>query len=466
MNRALGNGIRNSKKRDFSNETTSKSSRLAHGFDRHDRTLLVDVMKFRWLLIALILESLTLCAQNTNVTATIVDSTSQPWNNGSYSITFVPNPSQPGPYYWQGSQFVPQKYTGSMNGSGTLTVTLPDNNTITPSGSQWAFVLCANTSAACSTITIPVTGASEDLSSIFSSRVTPPLLYSSPMPRAYSSSEIYIPPPNQGGQYYNVTQNLPYFWNGMEWFALGGTVTSVGLSLPGSVFFVTGSPVTASGTLAGNFVSQSAYTLFANCTGVGGTPSFCQLNAAMIAVAGTLSNTTTGDSGGVTGGYVSSIASTSAPLTITPTQGNSIASLALTGTEGKLVTAAGSSTSGDLATWDSSGGIGGTVGQIIPVSQKTEINSVTGCSFPNDGANLQCTNSVVLATAMADTSYTVSCVEYTNASVSQVVLGNISPVVIADTTHYSFIETTQGSSSVWPSFNNYGKTYVCTAYHP
>jgi hypothetical protein len=60
-----------------------------------------------------------------------------------------------------------------------------------------------------------------------------------------------------------------------------GTVTSVGLGLPGE-FSVSGSPVTGSGTLAGAWVSQAANKVFAAPDGSAGTPSFRLLVAADI----------------------------------------------------------------------------------------------------------------------------------------------------------------------------------------
>lgn len=53
----------------------------------------------------------------------------------------------------------------------------------------------------------------------------------------------------------------------------GGSVTSVGLSMP-SIFSVTGSPVTTSGTLAASLASENANTVFAAPNGVAGTPTF------------------------------------------------------------------------------------------------------------------------------------------------------------------------------------------------
>lgn len=62
-----------------------------------------------------------------------------------------------------------------------------------------------------------------------------------------------------------------------------GTVTSVALALPVSVFSVTGSPVTSSGTLTGSFTTQSANTVFAGpTTGAATTPTFRVLVSADI----------------------------------------------------------------------------------------------------------------------------------------------------------------------------------------
>lgn len=57
-----------------------------------------------------------------------------------------------------------------------------------------------------------------------------------------------------------------------------GTVTSVGLSLP-NIFSVSGSPVTASGTLTGSLASQTAGRVFAAPASQNGTPVFRDLVA-------------------------------------------------------------------------------------------------------------------------------------------------------------------------------------------
>lgn len=63
----------------------------------------------------------------------------------------------------------------------------------------------------------------------------------------------------------------------------GGTVTSVGLALPSSVFTISGSPVTTTGTLTGSFAIQVANTVFAGpATGADAVPTFRALVAADI----------------------------------------------------------------------------------------------------------------------------------------------------------------------------------------
>gem|GEM_PF-7109071 len=64
----------------------------------------------------------------------------------------------------------------------------------------------------------------------------------------------------------------------LSW-ASSSNVTSVALSMP-SIFSVTGSPVTTSGTLTAGLSSQGANTFFAAPDGGGGTPSFRTLVAA------------------------------------------------------------------------------------------------------------------------------------------------------------------------------------------
>lgn len=82
----------------------------------------------------------------------------------------------------------------------------------------------------------------------------------------------------------------------------GGTVTSVGLALPVSVFTVSGSPVTTSGTLTGSFNTQTANTVLAGpTTGAAAAPAFRTLVAADLPTGGNLTDVGT-DGIVITGG--------------------------------------------------------------------------------------------------------------------------------------------------------------------
>jgi len=73
-----------------------------------------------------------------------------------------------------------------------------------------------------------------------------------------------------------------------------GSVTSVGLALPSSIFSVSGSPVTASGTLTGTLANQSANLIFAGpSSGSAGVPTFRALVAADIPALSYASTSTT-----------------------------------------------------------------------------------------------------------------------------------------------------------------------------
>lgn len=109
----------------------------------------------------------------------------------------------------------------------------------------------------------------------------------------------------------------------LSWASFGtgnGTVTSVGLSLP-SIFSVSGSPVTSSGTLAGSLANQSANTVFAGpTTGAATTPAFRALVSDDIpALAGSKITSGTIPSGVTWGGVAIAYSSLSGiPSTFTP----------------------------------------------------------------------------------------------------------------------------------------------------
>ena len=90
-----------------------------------------------------------------------------------------------------------------------------------------------------------------------------------------------------GASSYTVTGSATFVYTGSMWLvtqtnssSTSGTVTSVALSLP-SIFSVSGSPITSSGTLTGTLASQAANTVFAGpSSGSAAAPAFRSLTTA------------------------------------------------------------------------------------------------------------------------------------------------------------------------------------------
>jgi len=204
---------------------------------------------FRSLLILAALSSACLFGQTTVASSTIQDSTGQVWFGGSYTISFTPAPGFQGPYYYQGALFNPQLYQGAFDGSGHFSITLPSNNYITPSGSQWQFVLCSQTTAPCSQLKRTVTGASEDFTSDFSTNVTPPVFPAvGIVAYGYSTAEVK-PIPGVGGFFFNVTTDCQNVWTGSAWYPNCGSsgIVDITATLP---IVVTPSPILTIGNIS------------------------------------------------------------------------------------------------------------------------------------------------------------------------------------------------------------------------
>lgn len=164
-------------------------------------------------------------AQTTAVTGTITDSDSQLWTNAKYNVTFVPNPNFPNLnlYTINGTAITSGTYIGYLsqnsvtNGSGVLSITLLDNNIISPAGSSWRFTIQSNTSAqAVSYPSVAVSGASQSLTTFLSTNSIAPRFPATPGAFGYNDGEISVIP-QPGGYYWSTTALLQRFWNGTSW---------------------------------------------------------------------------------------------------------------------------------------------------------------------------------------------------------------------------------------------------------
>jgi hypothetical protein len=155
--------------------------------------------------------------QSTTVSGTTTDAGSQAWANGTYKLTFTPNPQFPvGPYTWTGGT-LNRVISGSLDGSGHYSVSVPSNSAITPAGSTWVLQVTPNaTSPSFTTAATTITGGTQTLNA------TPPAILISwslppgPAISAYADGEIggtLVP----GSEYFNTTSLLTRVWNGSAW---------------------------------------------------------------------------------------------------------------------------------------------------------------------------------------------------------------------------------------------------------
>ena len=137
-----------------------------------------------------------------------------------------------------------------------------------------------------------------------------------------------------------------------------GTVTSVGLSLP-SIFTVTGSPVTTSGTLAGTLATQSANTIFAGPTsGVAAGPGFRALVGADLPLPSVSTLGGVESAAAVSHQWINSISTAGVPSLSQPAFGDISGTLAL-----------GSQVSGSLS-----------LGNVAAIGNNTVLGNVSGVS--------------------------------------------------------------------------------------
>lgn len=129
--------------------------------------------------------------QSTILSGTVADASSQQWANGTFQLTFQPNPTIPqGPYTWTGGT-LPTSISGVLNSVGAYSVSVPSNTAISPIGTGWNLQVCPQATSPCFAVNnLTVAGPTQTFN------VTPPAISISlinptaaPM-LAYSDAEI------------------------------------------------------------------------------------------------------------------------------------------------------------------------------------------------------------------------------------------------------------------------------------
>lgn len=220
-------------------------------------------LPFLTLLIPL-LTPLSLAAQNfTVVSATVTDTQGIAYAQGSYTITFTPGPQTGAQYTFLGSPSFQQSYTGTLNSTGTFSLSLPSNAVISPNDSKWTFTVCgpllppgsSPSRNGCVSSAQTISGSTQSLTSTLSNAglLTPASVANHVAPNAAA-----IPLWVQGAA--GQTGHLTSWRNssGTELAYIDALGNFSGGSI-GTTFEVNGTPLTSSSTI--NFENGSNVTI-------------------------------------------------------------------------------------------------------------------------------------------------------------------------------------------------------------
>lgn len=164
--------------------------------------------------------------QAASVIANVSDSQSVAWANAAYKITFVG--SQPGkPYITTTHDNFTQTFSGTLNSSGQLSLTMTGVDFIIPAKSTWQFCITpATTGALVTCLNIPVLSTTTDVSAQINAVIIPPVVGGGGLGSGYADSEVNGV---GGAQYFRLSDNTFRCYT-TSWAACsvssGGTLTS------------------------------------------------------------------------------------------------------------------------------------------------------------------------------------------------------------------------------------------------
>ena len=200
-------------------------------------------------------------AQVTTVTATVVDSDSTPWANGTFTAFYAPVPSSPGPLTNSstGQVLTPNPVSGTLNGSGAFSIGLPQTkyifgpNQIQGNSPGVIFSVCPQVAPTTCYTTGPIkiTGSTQSVSAQINAVIVAPritgLIKSA---QAYNDAEVAAV---EGNQYTRLSDGTRRCYSTGAWGACGGgggggTVSSPGLTT-GVYPVSTGAQAIADGTI-------------------------------------------------------------------------------------------------------------------------------------------------------------------------------------------------------------------------
>jgi hypothetical protein len=247
------------------------AERRYHAAKHHGQLAL---MRKLLILALLLMPTLAWGQASTLVTGTATDSQATPYVNGTWTANLV-NPSAAQPL-WNGNANFVTAYSGSLDSTGSLSVSLPSNtgaNAITVGGASttsWRFNICASDGESCFvTSTIQVTGASQSISATLTNAGRISFGLGEPNQPTCAAGQVVV---SLGGN--------------LEWGcgAAGGsgTVTSVSAGTLSPLFTTSVATPTTTPAISFTPTNAGANTVLGNATGSPTAPTYAQVVQAQV----------------------------------------------------------------------------------------------------------------------------------------------------------------------------------------
>lgn len=148
-------------------------------------------------------------AQSTTVSATVTDSDSTVWANGTCAANYLQVPNFPGPLYGPGGALLPASVSCNLNGSGAFSIALVPTASITGPSNHSSpgvtFTVCpglGNRPACYTTPTIVIAGATQSVTTQINASIQAPRLSPIAPAQGYNDTEAIA---TAGNQYFNVS---------------------------------------------------------------------------------------------------------------------------------------------------------------------------------------------------------------------------------------------------------------------
>lgn len=176
----------------------------------------------KWILaILLLLGGSISFAQTATVSATVVDSDSTAWANGTWNLQFLPNNDNPNIniYNQNGVPLLPTVMfqSGTLNSGGAFSFSAYVNPTITPLGSSWKVTVCPHASAPCGSYIFTISSTSPlDISSALTAVIPAPRFQARSGTYGYIDAEATLSI-STGATYWNVTTTAQRCYTGSVW---------------------------------------------------------------------------------------------------------------------------------------------------------------------------------------------------------------------------------------------------------